>query len=107
MSNKETLNQNQLGNRLKKASNDLDKIMRDLQRDSKPYWKFTELVTELIDISYCADQTKKNNKRVVAAGIKKINDLESALRGEQKKLEELEEIGEHLDRQIQELERNG
>jgi len=91
MSNNETLNQNQLGNRLKKASNDLDKIMRDLQRDCKPYWKFTELVTELIDISYCADQTKKNHKRVLAARDKKIEHLEVAwarereLRGKEKK----------------------
>tara|TARA_Y100000310_G_C20368110_1_gene662205 strand:- start:245 stop:508 length:264 start_codon:yes stop_codon:yes gene_type:complete len=85
LGNKATLNQNQLGSRLTKASNDLDKIMRDLQRDCKPYWKFTELVTELIDISYCAEQTKKNHKRVLAARDKKIEHLESALRGEQKK----------------------
>lgn len=67
MSNNATLKQNQLGNRLKKASNDLDKIMKDLQRDCKPYWKFTELVMELNDIAHEADVQTKDLARVIKA----------------------------------------
>lgn len=101
------MKQNQLDSRLRKASNDLDKIMKDLQRDCKPYWKFTELTVVLIEISYDYEQEKKNHKRVLAARDKKIVHLESALRGEQEKLVELAQIGDHLDRQIKELEKNG
>jgi len=42
--------------RIKTATQDLHQIMKDLQRDCKPYWKFSELERELLDI---ADAVKK------------------------------------------------
>jgi len=75
MSNHETLKQNQLGNRLKKASNDLDKIMKDLQRDCKPYWKFTELVMELNDIAHEADVQMKDHSRVLKSKQKALSEI--------------------------------
>ena len=43
---------NQLATRITWASQDLDTIMKDLQRDCKPYYKIVDLVRELADISH-------------------------------------------------------
>jgi len=64
--------------RIKTASKDLHIIMKDLQRDCKPYWKFSELERELLDI---ADAVKKlgadharevKNRKIVAAEVRKV-----------------------------------
>jgi len=95
MSNNATLKQNQLGNRLKKASNDLDKIMKDLQRDCKPYWKFTELVMELNDIAHEADvQTKdlaRSNKAKQNA-LARIKRMSEEINKKKVSLQEAEDV---------------
>ena len=68
MSNNTTLKQNQLEGRIARASKDLHHIMKDLQRDCKPYWKFSELERELLDIAHeagklTADLTREVNAR--------------------------------------------
>ena len=75
MANKATLKQNQLANRLTKAGNDLDGIMKDLQRDCKPYYKIVDLVRELDDISHEADKQTKDLARVNAARKKAATEL--------------------------------
>ena len=93
---------NQLDKRITWASQDLDTIMKDLQRDCKPYYKIVDLVRELQDISHDVKELTKDNARVNAARKReatkhknaelnlmtahavKIEHLESALRGEQK-----------------------
>jgi len=78
MSNNSTLKQNQLEGRITRASQDLHKIMRDLQRDCKPYWKFSELERELLDIAHAAgkltaDHSREvRNRRIIAAEVRKV-----------------------------------
>ena len=75
MANKATLKQNQLANRLTKAGNDLDGIMKDLQRDRKPYYKIVDLVRELDDIAHEADKQTKDLARVNAARKKAASEI--------------------------------
>jgi len=67
--NLETLKQNQrdghLATRVKTASKDLQIILRDLQRDCKPYWKFSELERELLDIAHEAGKLTADLAREV------------------------------------------
>jgi len=67
--NLETLKQNQrdghLATRVKTASKDLHQIMKDLQRDCKPYWKFSELERELLDIAHEAGKLTADLAREV------------------------------------------
>ena len=55
---------NELNNRIMWASQDLDIIMKDLQRDCKPYYKIIDLVRELEDISHEAKELTKDNTRL-------------------------------------------
>jgi septal ring factor EnvC (AmiA/AmiB activator) len=62
-----------LERRLQTASKDLHQIMKDLQRDCKPYWKFSELEQELRDIAHEAgkltvdlDRAVKDKQNVLA-----------------------------------------
>ena len=55
---------NGLCNRIMWASQDLDIIMKDLQRDCKPYYKIIDLVRELEDISHEAKELTKDNTRL-------------------------------------------
>jgi len=79
MSNLETLKQNQrdghLATRIKTASKDLHQIMKDLQRDCKPYWKFSELERELLDIAHEAGKLTTNHTRELNARRKAQNQL--------------------------------
>jgi len=82
MGNLETLKQNQrdghLATRIKTASKDLHQIMKDLQRDCKPYWKFSELERELLDIAHeagklTADHRREvRNRQVIAKEVRKV-----------------------------------
>jgi len=71
MGNLETLKQNQrdghLATRIKTASKDLHQIMKDLQRDCKPYWKFSELERELLDIAHEAGKLTADHLRELNA----------------------------------------
>jgi len=51
--------------RIKTASMDLHIIMKDLQRDCKPYWKFSELERELLDIADAVKQLGANHRREI------------------------------------------
>jgi len=53
--------------RIKTASTDLHIIMKDLQRDCKPYWKFSELERELLDIAHAVKQLGADHRREIAA----------------------------------------
>ena len=78
MSNHTTLKQNQLEGRIARASKDLHHIMKDLQRDCKPYWKFSELERELLDIAHAAGKLTADHSRELNArrrGLKKITEL--------------------------------
>ena len=75
MTRKQPPKQDQLGKRLQNASDDLDKIMKDLQRDCKPYWKFTDLVMELNDIAHQADVQTKDLARVMKAKDKAAKEI--------------------------------
>lgn len=66
---------NQLNNRIKWASQDLDTIMKDLQRDCKPYYKIVDLVRELADISHDVKELIKDNARIVKAKQKAAAEL--------------------------------
>ena len=78
MSNNTTLKQNQLEGRIARASKDLHTIMKDLQRDCKPYWKFSELERELLDIAHAAgkltaDHSREvKNRKIIAAEVRKV-----------------------------------
>jgi len=61
---------NQLDKRITWASQDLDTIMKDLQRDCKPYYKIVDLVRELTDISHDVKELTKDNARIVKANQK-------------------------------------
>jgi len=67
MSNNATLKQNQLEGRITRASKDLHIILRDLQRDCKPYWKFSELERELLDIAHEAGKLTQDHSRELNA----------------------------------------
>jgi len=67
MSNNTTLKQNQLEGRITRASKDLHHIMKDLQRDCKPYWKFSELERELLDIAHAAGKLTADHSRELNA----------------------------------------
>jgi len=79
LSNLETLKQNQrdghLATRIKTASKDLQIILRDLQRDCKPYWKFSELERELLDIAHEAGKLTADHLREVNARKKLKRDI--------------------------------
>jgi len=49
--------------------------MKDLQRDCKPYWKFTELVMELNDIAHESDVQMKDYSRVLKAKQKALSEI--------------------------------
>jgi len=71
-----------LDRRIKSASTDLHIIMKDLQRDCKPYWKFSELERELLDIAHqagklTADHSRELNARRRARG--EINKLKEKI----------------------------
>jgi len=65
MSNNATLKQNHLESRLTRASKDLHQIMKDLQRDCKPYYKFSELERELLDIAHEAGKLTADHSRAL------------------------------------------
>ena len=75
MSNNTTLKQNQLEGRIARASKDLHHIMKDLQRDCKPFWKFSELERELLDIAHAAGKLTKDHSRELNARRKAQNQL--------------------------------
>ena len=56
---------NRLDKRITWASQDLDTIMKDLQRDCKPYYKIVDLVRELADISHEVKKLTKDNARIM------------------------------------------
>ena len=68
---------NQLNKRITWASQDLDTIMKDLQRDCKPYYKIVDLVRELEDISHDVKELIKDNARIVKAKQKAGAELRS------------------------------
>ena len=68
---------NQLNKRITWASQDLDTIMKDLQRDCKPYYKIVDLVRELEDISHDVKELIKDNARIVKAKQKAAAELRS------------------------------
>ena len=53
--------------RIKTASTDLHQIMKDLQRDCKPYWKFSELERELLDIADIVKRLGADHRREIAS----------------------------------------
>ena len=78
MGKHEVPRQTPLERRIQTASKDLHIIMKDLQRDCKPYWKFSELERELLDI---ADSVKRlgadhrrevSNRKAIAAEVRKV-----------------------------------
>jgi len=89
MSNNATLKQNQLEGRIARASKDLHKIMKDLQRDCRPYWKFSELERELLDIAHEAGKLTADHSRELNArrrALTQIKNLKEKIAG---KIEEL------------------
>jgi hypothetical protein len=66
MSNNATLKQNHLEGRITRASKDLHQIMKDLQRDCKPYYKFSELERELLDIAHEAGKLTADHSRTLS-----------------------------------------
>jgi len=66
---------NQLNNRVLWASQSLDTIMKDLQRDCKPYYKIVDLVRELADISHDVKELTKDNARIVKARQKALAEI--------------------------------
>ena len=66
---------NRLDKRITWASQDLDTIMKDLQRDCKPYYKIVDLVRELADISHDVKELTKDNARIVKAKQKAAAEL--------------------------------
>ena len=77
MSNNSTLKQNQLEGRITRASQDLHKIMRDLQRDCKPYWKFSELERELLDIAHEAGKLTADHSRELNGRRRALNQVKA------------------------------
>jgi len=75
--------------RIKTASTDLHIIMRDLQRDCKPFWKFSELERELLDIAAAVKKLGADHRREIAAR-RKLN-------------REILKIKEKVDEKIKEL----
>ena len=94
MSNLETLKQNQrdghLATRIKTASKDLHIILRDLQRDCKPYWKFSELERELLDIAHEAGRLTADHSRELNGRRRALNQVKALKEKISKKVEELE-----------------
>ena len=93
MSNLETLKQNQrdghLATRIKTASKDLHIILRDLQRDCKPYWKFSELERELLDIAHAAGKLTADHSRELNArrrALTQVKKLKEQIAGKVKEL---------------------
>jgi len=77
MSNKSTLKQNQLEGRIARASKDLHTIMKDLQRDCKPYWKFSELERELLDIAHVAGKLTADHSRELNGRRRALNQVKN------------------------------
>ena len=61
--------------RIKTATQDLHQIMKDLQRDCKPYWKFSELERELLDIADSVKTLGADHRREVKDRRKAQNQL--------------------------------
>ena len=93
LSNLETLKQNQrdghLATRIKTASKDLHIILRDLQRDCKPYWKFSELERELLDIAHEAGKLTADHSRELNGRRRALNQVKALKEKISKKVEEL------------------
>jgi len=83
MGKHEVLRQTPLEGRIKSASKDLHQIMKDLQRDCKPYWKFSELERELLDIAHQAGKLTADHSR-------ELNSRRRALRQVKKLKEEVD-----------------
>jgi len=88
MSNNTTLKQNQLEGRIARASKDLHHIMKDLQRDCKPYWKFSELERELLDIAHAAGKLTADHSRELNARRRALNQVKKLKENIDKKIEE-------------------
>jgi len=100
MSNHETLKQNQrdghLATRVKTASKDLHQIMKDLQRDCKPYWKFSELERELLDIAHAAGKLTADHSRELNARRRALTQIKKLKENINKKVLSLEGASEVL-----------
>ena len=79
-----------LERRLQTASKDLHQIMKDLQRDCKPYWKFSELERELLDIGYQANKLSADHLR--------------ELNGRRRALTQVKNLKEKIDKKVLSLE---
>ena len=90
MSNNVTLKQNQLEGRITRASKDLHHIMKDLQRDCKPYWKFSELERELLDIAHAAGKLTADHSRELNARRKLKRDSRKLKAKVEERIKELE-----------------
>ncbi len=78
-----------LERRIQTASKELHQIMKDLQRDCKPYWKFSELERELLDIGYQASKLSADHKRELNARRRargEINKLKEQIAGKAEEL---------------------
>jgi len=91
LSNNATLKQNQLEGRIARASKDLNQIMKDLQRDCKPYWKFSELERELLDIAHEAGKLTVDHSRELNGRRRALNQVKALKEQINKKVEELKE----------------
>jgi len=91
LSNNATLKQNQLEGRITRASKDLHIILRDLQRDCKPYWKFSELERELLDIAHEAGRLTADHSRELNGRRRALNQVKALKEKINKKVEALKE----------------
>ena len=96
MSNNATLRQNQLEGRIARASKDLHQIMKDLQRDCKPYWKFSELERELLDIAHEAGKLTADHSRELNGRRRALNQVKALKEKINKKVLSLEGASEVL-----------
>jgi len=79
-----------LDSRIKTASKDLHIILRDLQRDCKPYWKFSELERELLDIAHEAGKLTADHLRELNARRKLKRDILKVKAKVDERIKELE-----------------
>jgi len=63
--------------------------MKDLQRDCKPYWKFSELERELLDIAHAAGKLTADHSRELNARRRAISQIKKLKENIDKKVEEL------------------
>ena len=83
---------NELDNRIKWASQDLDAIMKDLQRDCKPYYKIVDLVRELVGIAHDVKELTKDNARILKAKQKALSEIGALKEKIDKKAKEVESV---------------